>query len=53
MVKIAENKSEINNSNTKKLKQVKTWPLAFQPIIQGQKTFPKSWSAIPVSASFN
>jgi len=48
MVKISEN----NDSNTKNVKQTKAWPLAFQTAVQGRKTFPKSWSAIPVSGSF-
>ena len=53
MVKIVENKLENNNSNSKKKKQTKAWPLAFQPAVQGRNTFPKSWSALPVSGSFN
>jgi len=62
MVKTIENKLEMNNcnahianqfkvkdSNSKKVKQTKPWPLAFRPVTQDSKVFPKSWSASPVN----
>ncbi len=53
MVKVVENKSKRDNTSTKIVKQVKIWPLAFQQVVQDQKTFPKSWSAFPVRGRFS
>ncbi|GEM_PF-3767799 len=43
------NQFKIMNAGINKLKQTKTWPLAFKAAILNQKTFPESWSASPVN----